>query len=173
MPTSGGNPRDANSHGFQSLQILVFSTLQRLETLDSFHNSNDLVTQNDRQMGRGCPPFNLVQLCMADSTPRNAQQDLARGRSWLLERTQTQGSRMRLQIGKRLQEHRFHFGGRLDANSTPSLTHTLSCFSVLKPSAPTNSQPFIGLPVRSKGFVCGFLSSTSCFSGSMRTMRLS
>src|SRR6266540_4076 len=42
-----------------------------------FHYSDNLMSQNDWQLGRGSPPFDFVQFRVAHSAACHAQQDLA------------------------------------------------------------------------------------------------
>src|SRR4051812_36256141 len=62
------------------------------------------------------------------------------------------------------------FGGKDSAYFTPTSIRFPNAASVAKAFGPTRIQPFIGLPVISKGRVCGCDRAFSPSSGDMRTI---
>src|SRR3990170_2754700 len=115
MPTRGRDPRHANAltnfyRGVQRLLTLGLngqfqSRAPRgcfAKTSESFNHTNHLMPQNYRQMRRGSPPFDLVQLRVADSASRHAQQDFAWSESRLGVLDQLEGRVRRLYIPKRV-----------------------------------------------------------------------
>jgi hypothetical protein len=76
--------------------------------LDSDDFSHYLMPQNDRQAGRGSPPFDLVQLGMADSAPGDTNQNFALVGFWFGPIFVRKGSGILRERSKSAQEHGFH-----------------------------------------------------------------
>jgi len=107
----GGDPRHADALAGTTEVVTTWWQAGMTEVVTTwgvFHNSNYLMTENDRQMGRGSPPFDFVQFRVADSATRDTDQYFARVGFRFGDFFERKGSGILRQWSKSAQEHGFH-----------------------------------------------------------------